>query len=146
LNVQNNVPDSKIVLLAGTLSVYFKPTENEKLSLETPLAKALLTTPESFRVESFLDALSVTFLETSGTKVDADQNPDVFLDRLPLFGRSSGGSGGYSGGGGGGHSSGGGGGYSGGSYSGGSSSSGGGGSGGGSGGGGGSAGAGGRSR
>jgi hypothetical protein len=81
LNVRNNVPDSKIVLLAGTLSVYFKPAEDEKLSLETPFAKALLTTPESFRVESFLDALSVTSLETSGTKVDADQNPDVFLEK-----------------------------------------------------------------
>ena len=81
LNVRNNVPDSKIVLLAGTLSVYFKPVDDEKLSLETPFAKALLTTPESFRVGSFLDALSVTSLETSGTKVDADQNPDVFLEK-----------------------------------------------------------------
>ena len=81
LKVRNNVPDSKMVLLAGTLSVYFKPVQDEKLSFETPFAKALLTTPESFRVESFLDALSVTALETSGTKVGADQNPDAFLEK-----------------------------------------------------------------
>jgi hypothetical protein len=81
LKVRNNVPDSKMVLLAGTLSVYFKPVQDEKLSFETPFAKALLTTPESFRVESFLDALSVTALETSGTKVGADQNSDAFLEK-----------------------------------------------------------------
>jgi hypothetical protein len=65
----NGVPESDISLITGTLTLWFSPGPNETLSVHTPSDTLTFNKKSYLRVDSFLDATSVTPRNEKGEDV-----------------------------------------------------------------------------
>jgi hypothetical protein len=80
LMVYDDAPQTSVALLTGTLSVYFKPAPGETLLVTTPAGQqSLLETAGALRIESYLDAMSMTALENNAVMVETGRGEDLSL-------------------------------------------------------------------
>jgi hypothetical protein len=90
LKAIDDIPQTDVLLLSGTLSVYFRPVSGEILNIDTPSGQAaVFTTSRSVRLESFLDALSLTMEDKNGEAIHTDdgKNPHLSQGRSVVFTR-----------------------------------------------------------
>jgi hypothetical protein len=73
----NDVPQTKLYLLTGTMSIDFRPEGGEKLGVETSFGGTLRFSDDaSMRLGSFLDGLSVTAIGAYGVGVETGRNTE----------------------------------------------------------------------
>jgi hypothetical protein len=71
LTTTNGVPNTELELATGTATLRVLPIPGESFGIRTPTANLQFPTPTYIRVDSYLDAIGLTSLGKSGTKLSA---------------------------------------------------------------------------
>jgi hypothetical protein len=88
----NSAPRTRLLLLTGTIRIEYEPVQGESLDVQGPSGDmARFVIPESVRIDSFLDGLSVTAVGTDGVGCLKRENMAIlfFLGRPLCMSRAT---------------------------------------------------------